>query len=74
MKSNPKINILLIVWSGLRVTPFSYYKEVVGQIMDMEKSYDTLPNFTAADCEFIFIYLCVNTYFLYQFYGHFLEF
>lgn len=26
--------------------------------MNSEKSYDSLPNFTAADCEFVFLFLC----------------
>ncbi|EAW92052.1 family with sequence similarity 91, member A1, isoform CRA_d [Homo sapiens] len=33
-----------IMVKGLRITPFSYYTGI------MEKSYDSLPNFTAADC------------------------
>ena len=37
---------------GLRVTPFSYYSTMMAAIMVSEKSYDSLPNFTAADCEF----------------------
>ncbi|KAG8292574.1 hypothetical protein J6590_036319 [Homalodisca vitripennis] len=35
---------------GLRVTPFQYYTSVLESIMDQERSYDSLPNFTAADC------------------------
>lgn len=35
---------------GLRVTPFAYYTDIMVDIMDQEKSYDSLPNFTAADC------------------------
>lgn len=35
---------------GLRVTPFSYYLDMLADIMNQEKSYDSLPNFTAADC------------------------
>ncbi|CAG0921790.1 unnamed protein product [Notodromas monacha] len=34
---------------GLRVTPFQYYIEMIVYIMEQEKSYDSLPNFTAAD-------------------------
>ena len=37
---------------GLRVTPFAYYHGMMKDIMAAEKSYDSLPNFTAADCEF----------------------
>lgn len=36
---------------GLRVTPFVYYSSMMSGIMQNEKSYDSLPNFTAADCE-----------------------
>lgn len=36
--------------TGMRITPFQYYLSVMTQIIEQEKSYDTLPNFTAADC------------------------
>ena len=36
---------------GLRMTPFAYYTDIMVDIMDQEKSYDSLPNFTAADCK-----------------------
>ncbi|XP_063404273.1 protein FAM91A1-like [Mytilus trossulus] len=39
-----------IVVKGLRVTPFVYYINMMSDIMSQEKSYDSLPNFTAADC------------------------
>ncbi|XP_075161230.1 protein FAM91A1 [Haematobia irritans] len=39
-----------IVTKGLRVTPFNYYLDVLSQLLKNDKSYDTLPNFTAADC------------------------
>ncbi|KAJ4442241.1 hypothetical protein ANN_12107 [Periplaneta americana] len=39
-----------VVVKGLRVTPFQYYISVMENIMEQEKSYDSLPNFTAADC------------------------
>lgn len=39
-----------MICKGLRITPFSYYISVVEKLMQAEKSYDTLPNFTAADC------------------------
>lgn len=35
---------------GLRITPFNYYIDVLCELMQSERSYDTLPNFTAADC------------------------
>ena len=34
----------------LRITPFKYYHSMVYELMLSEKSYDTLPNFTAIDC------------------------
>lgn len=40
-----------MVVKGLRITPFNYYISVVERLMQAEKSYDTLPNFTAADCK-----------------------
>ncbi|NXA47593.1 F91A1 protein, partial [Nothocercus julius] len=39
-----------IMVKGLRMTPFSYYTGIMEDIMNSEKSYDSLPNFTAADC------------------------
>ncbi|XP_060077726.1 protein FAM91A1-like [Ylistrum balloti] len=39
-----------VVVKGLRVTPFTYYVNMMSTIMTQEKSYDSLPNFTAADC------------------------
>eukprot|EP00731_Ephydatia_muelleri_P031554 Em0023g61a len=35
---------------GLRDTPFGYYCEMMFELIYSEKSYDSLPNFTAADC------------------------
>lgn len=39
-----------MIVKGLRITPFIYYVEVVALLIELEKSYDTMPNFTAADC------------------------
>ncbi|KAH3848619.1 protein FAM91A1-like [Dreissena polymorpha] len=39
-----------VIVKGLRVTPFIYYTNMMSDIMTQEKSYDSLPNFTAADC------------------------
>jgi len=39
------------VVKGLRITPFQYYCSIMEKLMDQEKSYDALPNFTAADCK-----------------------
>lgn len=36
--------------SGMRTTPFQYYQSILIQMIESEKNYDTLPNFTAADC------------------------
>ena len=36
---------------GLRVTAFVYYGNMMFDLMYNEKSYDALPNFTAADCK-----------------------
>ncbi|CAO1354798.1 unnamed protein product [Diamesa serratosioi] len=38
-----------VVTKGLRITPFNYYLEVISFLLKADKSYDTLPNFTAAD-------------------------
>ncbi|VDP88016.1 unnamed protein product [Echinostoma caproni] len=35
---------------GLRVTPFVYYRDMLVYVVRAERSYDCLPNFTAADC------------------------
>ncbi|CAD5117523.1 DgyrCDS6290 [Dimorphilus gyrociliatus] len=39
-----------VIVKGLRLTPFAYYINMMVDIMNAEKSYDCLPNFTAADC------------------------
>lgn len=44
-----------VVVKGLRVTPFIYYINMMSDIMSQERSYDSLPNFTAADCKCRFI-------------------
>lgn len=36
--------------TGMRITPFQYYVSIMQDLMESEKSYDSLPNFTAADC------------------------
>ncbi|KAI1722569.1 protein FAM91A1 [Ditylenchus destructor] len=38
-----------IMVRGLRVTPFNYYTSMMIDVMQAEKSYDSLPNFTAVD-------------------------
>ena len=39
-----------VIIKGLGVTPFHYYINMLESQIAMEKSYDSLPNFTAADC------------------------
>lgn len=39
-----------VMVKGLRITPFVYYSKMMETIMEQERSYDSLPNFTAADC------------------------
>ena len=40
-----------VIVKGLMVTPFHYYVQMLETLMANEKSYDSLPNFTAADCK-----------------------
>ena len=40
-----------ILVQGLRMTPFNYYCSMMHSMVHLEKSYDALPNFTAADCK-----------------------
>lgn len=44
-----------VIVKGLRVTPFIYYINMMSDIMTQERSYDSLPNFTAADCKYIHV-------------------
>ncbi|XP_053684004.1 protein FAM91A1 [Sabethes cyaneus] len=39
-----------IVTKGLRLTPFNYYADMLVFLLNNDKNYDSLPNFTAADC------------------------
>ncbi|KAJ5080578.1 protein fam91a1 [Anaeramoeba ignava] len=34
----------------LRITPFQYYKEMIIDVVSSEKPFDSIPNFSAADC------------------------
>jgi hypothetical protein len=34
----------------LNTTPFTYYYEILSEMLKNDRSYDSLPNFTAADC------------------------
>ncbi|KAL6051572.1 General transcription factor IIH subunit 4 [Balamuthia mandrillaris] len=38
-----------VLCKGLRLTPFKYYLKMMHDVMKADRSYDTLPNFTAAD-------------------------
>ena len=40
-----------MIVKGLRVTPFGYNIDMMKDVMTKEKSYDSLPNFAAADCK-----------------------
>lgn len=40
-----------VIIKGLRVTPFQYYVFIIESMMDNDKSYDSIPNFTAIDCK-----------------------
>jgi len=55
-----------IVVKGLRLTPFGYYSNMMEDIMSSEKSYDSLPNFTAADCKFNKQHLMIVLLFIYK--------
>lgn len=39
-----------VIVKGLRVTPFQYYVSIIESMIDNDKSYDSIPNFTAVDC------------------------
>ncbi len=39
-----------VIIKGLGITPYHYYINMLDNQMAQEKSYDSLPNFTAADC------------------------
>lgn len=39
-----------VIVKGLRITPFQYYISIIESMMDNDKSYDSIPNFTAIDC------------------------
>ena len=49
-----------VIIKGLWITPFQYYSAMLETLMTQEKSYDSLPNFTAADCEKIAQFLRVQ--------------
>lgn len=64
-----------VIVKGLRITPFQFYISQIIHVMESDKSYDSIPNFTAVDCiyklnltelnyiHFILTYsfLCLNT-------------
>lgn len=51
-----------IITKGLRVTPFNYYIDVLSYLLKNDRSYDTLPNFTAADCTYIYPIISLDWY------------
>lgn len=60
-----------VIVKGLRVTPFTYYINMMSDIMTQEKSYDSLPNFTAADCKLFS--LCISGIYLLAHCSNFLK-
>ncbi len=38
-----------VLVKGLHVTPFSYYLDIMVEMLKTDKSYDSLPNFSAID-------------------------
>lgn len=56
-----------IITKGLRVTPFNYYVDVLSYLLKNDRSYDTLPNFTAADCTYKSINNRIFDIFVYSF-------
>ena len=40
-----------VVVKGLTTSPFDFYTDMIDDLVAQERSYDSLPNFTAADCE-----------------------
>lgn len=42
-----------VIVKGLRITPFQFYISTVIHVMESDKSYDSIPNFTAVDCNYL---------------------
>jgi len=42
-----------VIVKGLRITPFQFYISIIIHVMESDKSYDSIPNFTAVDCIYI---------------------
>lgn len=42
-----------VIVKGLRITPFQFYISLIIHVMESDKSYDSIPNFTAVDCIYI---------------------
>jgi hypothetical protein len=38
-----------VIIKGLHVTPFNYYLDIMVEMLKTDKSYDSLPNFSAVD-------------------------
>lgn len=48
---------------GLNITPFHYYFSMLEFIMEKEKNYDQLPNFTAVDCKIFSLFSVLFNHF-----------
>lgn len=42
-----------VIVKGLRITPFQFYISTIIHVMESDKSYDSIPNFTAVDCNYL---------------------
>lgn len=47
-----------VIVKGLRITPFQFYISTIIHVMESDKSYDSIPNFTAVDCKYKLFYVC----------------
>jgi hypothetical protein len=47
-----------VIVKGLRITPFQFYISTIIHVMESDKSYDSIPNFTAVDCKYKLFYYC----------------
>lgn len=49
-----------VIVKGLRITPFQFYISIIVHVMESDKSYDSIPNFTAVDCKHIQWIICIK--------------
>lgn len=58
-----------VIVKGLRITPFQFYISTIIHVMESDKSYDSIPNFTAVDCNYksdkLFPLKLSNNFFIY---------